>query len=232
MDCDPWPIVWPCDTTSDDPALVELARQAAQSILWGLSGRRYGLCTTTEGYRLPCWSPCAPPYGDRFGPGVEWQLGAGTARVCCRIKLPQRPVRAIVEVVAQGDVLDPTEYILDRDTLMRLGQCWPCTLDCDPPAVTYTYRYGVDVPAGGELAMGELACEILRGLTGADCRLPSNAVSVTRQGVAVDLGTVKDLYDMGRIGLPISDAFLRYANPGRLVSASQVYSPDLGRRFT
>lgn len=232
MDCDPWPIVWPCDTTSDDPTLVAYAQEAAQSILWGLSGRRYGLCTTEEGYRLPCNSPCAPPYGDRFGPGVQYWLGTGTPRICCRIHLSQRPVRAIEQVVVEGDVLADSEYLLDRDVLMRLGQCWPCTLDCDPPSVTVTYRYGIDVPALGSLAMGELACEILRGITGADCRLPSNAVAITRQGVSVDLGNVRDLYDMGRIGLPLSDAFLRETNPNRLADKSQVFSPDLARRFT
>lgn len=232
MDCEPWPIRWPCDTTSDDPVLLDLVAQAAQSILWGLTGRRYGICSTTEGYRLPCNSPCAPPYGDRFGPGVQWELQAGTARVCCRIHLSQLPVRAIEQVLVYGDVLDPSQYLLDRDVLMRLGECWPCTLDCDPPNVEVTYRYGIDVPVLGELAMGELACELLRGVTGADCRLPSNAVSITRQGVSVDLGTVKELYDYGRIGLPISDAFIRETNPNHLASRSQVWSPDLARRFT
>jgi hypothetical protein len=78
--------------------------------------------------------------------------------------------------------------------------------------------------------MGELACELLAGLTGADCRLPSNAVAITRQGVTVDLGDVRTLFEMGRIGLPISDAFLRSVNPNHLQSRSMVYSPDLARR--
>jgi len=232
MECEPWAIVWPCDTTSDDPVLVAAAHSSATSILWGLSGRQYGVCSTTEGYRVPCTNPCAQGFGDRFGPGVQYLMQTGTARICCRIHLQAQPVRAIQEVSVYGDLIDPSEYLLDRNVLVRLGQCWPCTLDCDPPSIVVTYAYGIDVPPLGELAVGELACEILRSLSGADCQLPSNATSVTRQGVTVDLGTIADLYDYGRIGLPISDAFLRAVNPGRLQSRSVVYSPDLARRYT
>jgi hypothetical protein len=105
-----------------------------------------------------------------------------------------------------------------------------CEDDCQEPPVEVTYKYGIDVPALGELAMGELACEILAGLRGLDCRLPSNAVSVTRQGITVDLGDASTLYNEHRIGLPLCDAFIRDANPNRLKMQSSVHSPDLTRR--
>lgn len=229
MTCADWPIRWPCDITSDDPDLCDLARSSAQSILWSLSGRRYGTCDTVQAFNLPCTSPCTNPYGDEFGPGVEWRLGP-SPRICCQIHLTSLPVRAITAVEVQGTLLDPTEYQLQRDRLARIGECWPCAPDCDDPPVVVAYTYGIDVPALGELAMGELACEILAGLTGADCRLPSNAISVTRQGVTVDLGDASTLVAENRIGLPISDAFLRSVNPFNLQTRSQVWSPDLARR--
>lgn len=212
--------------------LVAQAQVAAQSILWGLSGRRYGVCATTEYYRLPCTTPCPIPFADDFGPGVEWRLEGDRNwyRKCCGINLSQTPVRAINDVSIGGVPLDPDEYYLGRGVLYRIGQCWPCEQDCDFPQIEVTYTYGIDVPVLGQLAMGELACELIAGWTGADCRLPSNAISVTRQGVTVDLGDAQTLYDMGRIGLPICDAFLRETNPGRLMSASTVHSPDLSRR--
>lgn len=229
MSCDPWPIKWACDITDVDQDLLDLARDSAQSILWSMTGRRYGLCTQTEAYRLPCESPCVQPYRRAFGPGVEYAL-AGERRACCKIHLAQRPVRAIVEVTVDGVVLDPGDYALERDVLFRLGKCWPCDDECEEPPVVVEYSWGIDVPALGELAMGELACEILSGLRGLDCRLPSNAISVTRQGITVDLGDATTLYEQHRLGLPICDAFIRDANPGRLRMASTVHTPDLARR--
>lgn len=232
MICSDWPVRYPCDLTGEDPAIVAAATEAAQSILWGLSGRRFGVCETTEFYRMPCSNPCVLPFADDFGPGVEWRLGGDSNwyRKCCGITLAQTPVRSIVSVTVDNETLLSTDYYLGRGVLYRIGECWPCEQDCDYPPVSVTYRYGIDVPALGELAMGELACELIAGWTGADCRLPSNAISVTRQGVTVDLGNAQTLFDQGRIGLPISDAFLRETNPGRLMSASTVHSPDTARR--
>lgn len=129
-----------------------------------------------------------------------------------------------------GQELAPEEYALEGDRVMRFGECWPCDEGCDDPPIKVIYVYGVDVPPLGELAMGELACEFLAALTGADCRLPSNAVSITRQGVTVELGDQRTLFETGRIGLPISDAFIRSANPNRLQSQSRVWTPDVARR--
>jgi hypothetical protein len=139
-------------------------------------------------------------------------------------------VRAILAVEVEGVLLDPESYALEGDVLWRADGCWPCVDDCDEPQIVVTYAYGIDPPALAELAMGELACEILAGVEGRDCQLPSNAISITRQGVTVDLGDAQTLFAQGRIGLPLSDAFLRQANPGRLMSASRVYSPDMARR--
>jgi len=228
VDCADWPIRWPCNIESDEEATLDAARLSAQQILWSLSGRRYGTCEVTEQYRPPC-DQCLPPYADNFGPGVEYALGR-ERRNCCGIVLDSQPVRSVSAVEINGVALDPSEYVLERSTLKRLGECWPCGDGCDLPPVSVTYEWGLDVPPLGELAMGELACEILAAIRGADCRLPSNAVSVTRQGVSVDLGDAQTLYDMGRLGLQLCDAFLRAVNPNRLASRSVVYSPDFARR--
>ena len=82
----------------------------------------------------------------------------------------------------------------------------------------------------GELAMGEVACEILKALQGKDCRLPNNAISVTRQGVNVQLGDSARLFEQMRLGLPVTDMFLMQSNPARLHSRSTVHTPDFARR--
>ena len=229
MSCDDWPIRWACDITDVDDDLLDLARESAQSILWAMTGRRYGTCEQTEFYRTPCTDECNYAWRRRFGPGVEYAL-MHEPRNCCSIHLAQAPVRGISEVKVYGTVLDESFYALERGKLKRIGDCWPCEDDCEDPPVEVTYTYGIDVPALGELAMGELACEILAGLRGLDCRLPSNAVSVTRQGVTVNLEDSASLYAQHRIGLPLCDQFIRDANPDKLRQRSQVYSPDMARR--
>jgi len=230
MNCADWDIHWTCDIDGVDPDLLEKARLSAQETLWAMSGRRYGVCETTESYRMACDSPCYVPYRDNFGPGVEYRLG-GDRRRCCAIHLAQNPVRGVVEVKVMGEVQDPDTYYLGKGVLYRIGQCFPCERDCELPPVEVTYTYGIDPPALASFAMGELACEFLAALTDADCRLPSNAISVTRQGVTVDLGTAETLFDQNRLGLPLVDQFLRNANPNKLVQRSAVYSPDLARRM-
>lgn len=230
MECADWDIQWSCDVSTEDPDLLDTVRLASQELLWAMSGRRFGVCTITEGYRLPCTSPCYVPWADDFGPGVEWRLGYDRRRRCCAIPLHQNPVRGIIAVSVFGDELTPDEYYLGRNTLYRIGECFPCDDECDTPPVEVTYTYGIDPPVLAKLALGELACEMLMALTGADCRLPSNAVSVSRQGVTVDLGTPEVLFQQNRLGLPICDEFLRMVNPDALRQRSQVYSPDTPRR--
>lgn len=231
MSCEEWPVRFPCDVSEYDPALVEAAVSASQSILWAMTGRRFGVCETTESYKMPCTSQCYVPWQDDFGPGVEWRLGYDSRRKCCAITLSSKPVRAITEVKVNGVVLDPDEYYLGRGVLYRLGECWPCDEECVLPPIEVTYSYGIDVPVLGELAMGELACELLAGWDGMDCRLPSNAITVTRQGVTVDLSSPDVLFAQNRIGLPICDQFIYTNNPDKLRTHSRVYSPDIARRI-
>lgn len=227
MTCDPWPVIWACPIDTEDETKVAAAVDAAQSILWGLSGRRFGLCSVTEAYRASCSSACGLPYKDSTG---EWRNAMSDAHTCCHVLLHNKPVRAVTELVVNGETQDVESYALERDYLWRRNACFPCVDDCDEPVIQVTYLYGLDVPVLGQLAMGEVACEILAGMSGADCRLPSNAVSISRQGVTVDLGNAQTLFDQGRIGLPMADAFLRAANPTKLVSQSMVFSPDMTRR--
>jgi hypothetical protein len=229
MSCEDWPIRWNCDITDVDDELLDLARTSAQSVLWAITGHRYGVCESRQTFRMPCDSPCVRPYARDFGPGVEYALG-GRKRQCCALHLTSKPVASIESVSVNGELLDASEYELERDVLRRLGACWPCDDECDVAPISVTYKYGIPVPALGELALGELACEMLNGLRGLDCRLPSNAISVTRQGITVDLGDAETLYEQMRVGLPLVDAFIRMANPGRLIMASTVHTPDIARR--
>jgi hypothetical protein len=224
--CEEWPITWACDTGDAAPELLVAAEDAARSILWAYGGRNIGRCTYTEGYYPPCAQCPGAPYKTASG---QWRNGGG-AHDCCRILLVRQPVASIEAVTVSGELLDPASYATDGAWLRRNGECWPCGDDCSEPPMVVTYTAGRPLPAFTASAMGEVACEVLYGLQGAACKLPSRAVTVTRQGVTVQLAAADDLASKNRLGLPIADAWLAIVNPGGLQQASRVYSPDLARR--
>ena len=90
-------------------------------------------------------------------------------------------------------------------------------------------------PAGTAAAVGEVACEYLASLQGRECRLPSSATSISRQGVTVvlassdEFNTLRPGLDHRRLGLPIADSWLNSVVGGGPRVASRVYSPDLAR---
>lgn len=223
----PWVLDWPCDVTGVDPAVLTQASESATTWLWALSGRRVGSMTTVEDrYRGPneC-TACVAPVKDSDG---EWQNVSDTTD-CCRLRLELRPVRSVTEVRLGGEVLDPAGYVLEGDTLVRLGACWPCDDDCEAAPIEVDYEWGI-VPDGMALAAaGEVACEFVKGISGDNCRLPSRAVSISRQGVSIEMQDAEAFAENGLTGLPIADAWIRTMNPNRLASRSRVVSVDSAR---
>jgi hypothetical protein len=226
VSCEEWPILWPCSV--DDP-LTEQQEQAkafAQTVLWSLSGRRIGICDYVEGYYPACSGACGMPYKGSDG---LWRNG-GAASECCRILLSHRPIVSVETVSQEEADLDPALFTWTDSYLKRVGSCWPCGDECEVPPVVVAYRAGVGFPAGTDAAMGELACELIKGWNGDSmCRLPSRAVSVSRQGVTVQMSDPSTFVTSGQLGLPMADLWLRSVNPVHLGRASRVYSPDLAR---
>lgn len=224
----PWTGDLPCDTDELTPEQIEMVRTSAAAYLWALSGRRVGALTTVEeGFRTACSDGCAGmPYKGSDG---EWRNSSGSPSECCRIELFRQPVRKINEVRLWGDVLDPSGYTIEGNSLLRIGDCWPCCDDCDVPCIEVDYESGV-VPDGlAVAALGELSCEFVNAATGKLCKLPSRATSVSRQGVTIDLADAESFAENGLTGLPVVDAFIRTFNPSKLVHRSRVLSPDLAR---
>jgi hypothetical protein len=226
--CEEWPITWPCDTTGVDQALLDAAQSLAGQLLWALSGYRVGLCTFREAFRPAVSGTCGYPYKDANG---NWQNHGNAEGLCCRVLLTHRPVDSIDEVVDGGVILDPAEYRLEGSWLRRRGACWTTSFPCDDPELLVTYQAGVPFPAGTAGAVGEIACEYLSALQNQVCRLPSRATSITRQGVTVTLDTADEFIKRGRIGLPVTDAWLEAVVGIGPRVASRVYSPDLPKGF-
>lgn len=222
--CEPWPIAWPCPTDGVDPELLAAAQSLAGQLLWSLSGYRIGLCTYREAFVPAASNECGFPYKDSAG---NWRNGGRVGGTCCRVLLTHRPVEAVTEVSDGGTVLPADEYALEGSWLRNRLGCWATIGACADPELIVTYQAGVPFPAGTAGAMGEVGCEYLTALQGGQCRLPSRATSITRQGVTVTLDTAGDFTKRGRIGLPVTDAWLdSVVGIGPRVP-SRVYSPDV-----
>lgn len=225
-----------CDAataSSDNEEALENHLIVASQILWELSGRRYsGACAKTV---RPCQSNCSCWPFQRFTvgdssdlhylwTGREWSWNApgwrGSSCGCgCtpRVLLSGYPVQTIQQVKINGDVVSPTTYRLDEKRYLtrRDGGFWPSCQnlaldDTEDGTWSITYIFGEGPPVAGALAATRLACELLSACTdGAECKLPSQAVRVVRQGITID--TLQPLARMlldGSTGLVEIDSFI------------------------
>ncbi|MFZ3595037.1 hypothetical protein [Streptomyces sp. BH104] len=208
--CDPWDVDLSCCDLPDDadPEVTDRWVQVASTILWALSGRRWGpSCPVTV---RPCRSSCLDEYGIRwgeYGTRVPYKAADGlwrNAAVCgcrtdcsctelCEVALPG-PVYDIQSVDVDGEILtapDPDNgvigsYRVDAPGLLVRtdGECWPdCQDMAAPPGTpgtfTVIYRTGLHLDAAAIAAVSELACHYIKGCGGASCGCKSNK-NVTR----------------------------------------------------
>lgn len=246
--CDDWPVYWTCDISAESPLLTGYAVRMATRTLWALSGRRFGTCSVKI---RPCRRECNDPWPWGW---TEWSSPSGmtvwsdyrywTPLTCgscidscacsevSEAKLPP-PVSSIVEVKVDGTPLVTGAYRVDNNRLLVRtdGQKWPYCNDlnkADTEAGTWsvTALYGEEVPDSARLAMGELACEIIKAGRGEDCRLPPGVTQLVRQGVTIQYPDVGQLLKDGRTGLYLTDMFVTAENPHGLAARSRVYSVD------
>jgi hypothetical protein len=241
-----WPCRFVCDVDTYSPTVTAGAVQMATDILWALSGRQFGLTTVT--LRPTRWYPRETSFPDAWiaMPGAMWPpMGAvsyssdwyGWPAASCMgsntAHLPA-PVKTVTQVKVDGVALTPvTGYRVDDNRILVRtdGSLWPSFNDLrldDTQVGTWsvTAQYGLGVPASAQWAIGELACELLKGFNGEDCRLPRNLVSVVRQGVSVQLPAAADTFKDGLTGLQLCDLFISTWNPKHLRARARTYSID------
>ena len=226
MTCEAWPVIWPCEQPAGSDERIETAIEMAREMLWSRTGHRLGVCSVTESYAVASTGLC-----DAVGPGLPERVVSGVRFLVLR----QQPVSAVTAVSVDGVPLDSSGYRLAGSRLLRVGAEWPTqTSDRTEPRIEVSYSWGIPLSTGRwhgmvGLAMGEVAFEVHQALCGQPCKLPSRAVSITRQGVQVQLGNPADYVKEGLLGLPFADQLILASNPGRLAGRSAVYSPDLPR---
>lgn len=241
---------WPIDRSNfpdlPDPAdpgyaarlyAQEAAATVATSVLWHLSGRRFGLAPSTV-------RPCPPPPRSWYLSGYRadyanalhgaWGFENGVGCGCfprCRKSSPYAvhlpgPAAQIVTVTIGAVTLAANVYVLENDTLYRRDVAWPGQ-DYGKPAGedgtwSVTYLRGEPVPAGVDVLTGMLAREMIAATSGSKCRLPSNITAVSRNGVTYQVYNPNDIFANGKTGLSEVDLWLSAINPHHLMKAPSV----------
>lgn len=237
--------VAPPDEVLEDAILV------ASQWLHAASGFKYpGVCTR-EGDEAA--RPCA---GDPTCGGVPWvppgdhpdyqsprAIGLGVCGVCgtgdccgpVGVTLGYRPVVTVDEVRVDGDVVDPADYTLVGDILVRTdGQAWPHCQDLSQPdtetgtfAVDFTW--GVAPPQSGVQAAIDLGCVLAKAACGdASCLPVGRVVRTQTAGRTVEVAspTKELLEEMPRT----VRMFLNAVNPGGYRSGPKLRRPKVPAR--
>jgi hypothetical protein len=147
------------------------------------------------------------------------------------ILLPQN-TGGFVSVSIGGAVLDPSAYRVDNgNKLVRQDDgVWPRCQDMSKSvtdaedAFVVTYYPGAAPTVVEKYAAGKLAMEYYKACNGNDCALPLGVVSITRQGVSMDIQS--GMFPGGTTGIREVDAVISFYNPYALRSPSVIYSPD------
>lgn len=239
-----------CNAEGDDELLDGIAAMASQ-IMFEISGRQFtGRCERTVrpcNVLSACWGNFSG-YNSWVGWPWQWtwdgytwgwydQMGCHcNCEPLSRVLLPGYPITEIIEVKIDGVVMSPSTYRLDEYTYLTrmrdpaepdIPLFWPScqVLDLDDDqSGTWSVNYfsGVDPPPAGKNAATALACELLPG---ADCKLPTGAVRIVRQGVTVDkLQPLARMLLEGMTGIPAIDTFIAAYNPSRLRRRPAIYS--------
>lgn len=230
---DPWPIDLEGLALPEGVSPVTVAEFVTE-VLWALSGRRYG---TREVLVRPCGqcpgSPATWWQTSSFGEIVPFRHPTHSAGCTCshvnEVELPG-PVADVIQVRVDGVSFNQWRVDSWKLLVRTDGQPWPRCQEPipDDQVGTWSVRYvrGRPVPPGGLLAGREFAGEVAQMLSSGGCSLPTWAAnSISQQGVSVSMDP-GEFIAQGRVGLPITDNWLRVRNPGRLTRAPRILSAD------
>jgi hypothetical protein len=252
--CAPWieaENISACDGCDIEAERLERAARAASELLYAASGRQFhGLCTDVV---RPCsrgWAQQWLAYPDGSsrplpldGDLLPIDCGCGSLEVTCgcaapdAVRLPNRPVVEVKEILVDGAPLAPTDWTLIDDQWLARPGGWPWRQRLDLPATEpdtwqVTYTWGTAVPEAGVLAAEVLACELAKSWAGTgSCRLPKRVQNIVREGVTMTVMDQFEFLDDGMFGVYEVDTFIATFNPHRLQGPARMIVPRFaGRR--
>lgn len=218
----------------------------ASEILYRLSGRQFaGVCSDVV-------RPTRRWYRSDYQPPWQWQWLRGWGNYTSRpphradgsiplqeITLGAYPLRSIIEVRINGDVLDPTTYrIDDRRWLVNIDPYntqWPIVPDMSGDVLTTVdtfqvmFEWGQAPPVGGTASARRFAIELAKGAVGDPCALPERVMSINTQGTSLALLDPLTFLAAKQTGIYEVDLWLKSVNPNALNRRSSVLSPDFPR---
>lgn len=235
-----WPVIIPDGEKewwdTQDKELQDLAIKAAVGFLWNWTNQRFGTNDVTlRPQRCPdgkanTYDGSLPRVGVITGifpiaisndEIYEMTCGNCSTPVCgCvgstnSLILPG-PVEEVLALFINGEEVDTKSIaVYTRSIVTRLdgGDLFPKVnpLNNSPCNWEITYKRGVPVPAGGQLAAGAFAVEILKSLTDdKTCKLPRNWQQATRQGTSITRQEYDpELVKMGVTGLWLVDSWVQ-----------------------
>lgn len=190
-----------------DAAKISSVVQQVSEMMARWSGFAYGGCATVRPL-----DPCG-----------ECRSGCCASGDCIKL----HNAADVTEVRILGEVVPETDWHYDVATGMLCampGLTWPKR----DPRYQAVGSLEVDtltgsVPDAWALSVGsELACELLLACGGKRCRLPSNATTVTSQGITITLRQDELLYS-----LPSVISWVNSVNPLRASRPARMLSPEL-----
>lgn len=194
-------------------AKAEEAIESATELMWHLTGRQFGVQTTT------------------IRPHLDGENGV------TEVDLGKYPVTSILSVKVDGATLPVSAYFLkDSRTLQRVdGAFWPSTQklhlnDTETETWSITMTWGSEPPPAVRSGTRRLACELLALSLDRPSILSDRVRSVTRQGMSLELVSPEDLLTQpnGRTGIYEVDLAISAYNAGGNAAMPAVLSPDLG----
>ena len=240
------------------PEVQARATTFAVAILDALTGRQFAQCPVAyrpcgpkcaSGPGYMSWPVATPGVSAGGGPWMLPYIDAGVWRNCgcsggcscsarCEVPFPTS-VASVTSVTVDGLTLDPAAYRLDSwrgiPRLVRIdGECWPQCQDMnvgptEEGSFVITYRPGRPLPLAGQIAAGEFACELAKACVGAECALPQQMASLSRNGVDIEMVDPATIAEEGLTGIKNVDLWIRSVNPARRAQRSRVASVDTYR---
>lgn len=232
-----------------DPDDVDEAFSIATGILYELSGRVYpGICSDVIRPQaqwsqiergvwmqtLPASILTAAPWG---WCGCHRGRDTGCASVP-EIKLPGHPVqRAGIVVKIDGSVFTSWELHDGRYLVRTDGLGWPCCQnlrvdDTQERTFSIAYPYGRLPDKGGKRAAIMLGSQLFVQFNpefAAACKIPKRATQVVRQGITIQLKSVKDMIDAGLTGIDFVDLWISSKKVGKATRPATVMVPAHAR---
>jgi len=247
--CQTWPTTFSCTLDPAAAPVTGVALTAATEILYALTGRQFGYCgMTVRPCRRSCWDGLWPYTGNwwmwgqwprpLFYNGTWYNITCGSCGgngCSCNFideaYLPA-PVAAVQQVKIDGSVFTAWQLRNERILMRTDGGLWPLcnNLALDDTQVgtwSITLSLGLAVPELGQLAAGELFCQLVKLLTGdSACTLPRPVQQMIRQGVTMNFLDPNEVWANGRLGLYLCDLFIQQVNPHGLMERAKVYDVD------